>query len=140
VTRVAIKDGLFEPLDDEGRLRLIGGLCNDCERRHFPSQDTCPYCGAGDCRRAALSRSGIVRLCTSVISRPPGYDGPVPYGFGVIDLADGIRVIARLVDPETAVGAAVELTVAPVGTDEEGREIVTYAFQSTGSRLPATGH
>jgi uncharacterized OB-fold protein len=54
----------------------------------------------------------------------------VPYGFGVVELADGIRVISRIVGPDrVAPGTVVELTLEPVGADAEGREIVTYAFR-----------
>lgn len=127
--RVPVRDGLFKPADASAQLHLIGGLCSSCARRHFPSQDTCPYCGAGDCSTTPLSCTGTVYLCTTVVSRPPGYEGPVPYGFGVVELDDGIRVVTRIVDPERAVaGTAVEITLETIGTDEEGREIVTYAF------------
>jgi len=130
VTRVAVKEGLFEPLEDHGDLRLIGGSCRACTRRHFPSQRVCPYCGEASCEPAALSRSGTVHLCTTVISRPPGYEGPAPYGFGVVELDDGIRVISRILDPDrAAVGTSVEIALEVIGSDADGREIVTYAFR-----------
>lgn len=130
MARVALKPGLFEPLDDPTRLRLIGGRCTSCEHLHFPSQDTCPYCGTGACQPAALSREGTVYLSTTVTSRPPGYEGNVPYGFGVVELADGIRVISRISDAEhVEPGTPVELALDVIGADEQGNEIVTYAFQ-----------
>jgi len=41
---------------------------------------------------------------TIVSSPPPGYAGPVPYGFGIVDLDEGIRVLGRLTgfDPTDA--------------------------------------
>jgi uncharacterized OB-fold protein len=130
VTRVVIKAGLFEGIEDPGRLHLIGGLCSECARRHFPPQETCPYCGADGCQPTNLSRYGTLHLYTTVTSRPPGYDGPVPYGFGVVELSDGIRVISRIVGGENApLGIPVEITLETVGRDPEGRELVTYAFR-----------
>jgi uncharacterized OB-fold protein len=82
-----------------------------------------------------LSPHGTVYLSTTILTPPPGYGGRVPYGFGVIDLPEGIRIIARIIEPEAATaGTAVELTLDPVGTDADGNEIVAYAFR------PATRH
>ena len=130
VTRVALKPGLFEPLDDPAKLRLIGGRCGKCERVHFPAQGDCPYCGATDCAATPLSPTGTVHLCTTVLTRPPGYDGVVPYGFGVIELPENVRIIARL-DADTPAGTPVRLILESIGTDAEGNEIVTYAFQKS---------
>jgi uncharacterized OB-fold protein len=37
-----------------------------------------------------------------VNAAPPGYDGPVPYGFGVVQFDEGVRVITRITatDPD----------------------------------------
>jgi uncharacterized OB-fold protein len=134
VARISLKAALFESIDDPSALRLLGGRCRECERFHFPQQEDCPYCGATECESARLSRSGTVYLCTTVTARPPGYDGPIPYGFGVVQLPEGLRIITRIVDPQTvSSGATVALTLESVGTDEQGNDIVTYAF-----RCPAT--
>jgi uncharacterized OB-fold protein len=38
---------------------------------------------------------------TAVVAPPPGYEGDVPYGFGVVELpADGLRVVTRLTEPD----------------------------------------
>ena len=70
---------------------------------------------------------------------PPGapYAGPagkdfVPFGVGLVQLGDVIRVEGRLTENDPAkirVGQEVELTRVPVTTDEDGNEIVTFAFQ-----------
>jgi uncharacterized OB-fold protein len=74
-----------------------------------------------------------------VINRPPGYGGPIPYGFGVVELTDGVRIISRIIEPETAcVGMLVELTLEPVGTDDEGRELLSYAFRVSARQPPVT--
>ena len=70
---------------------------------------------------------------------PPGapYAGPagkdfVPFGVGLIQLGDVIRVEGRLTENDPAkirFGQEVELTMVPFATDGEGNEIVTFAFQ-----------
>ena len=56
----------------------------------------------------------------------------VPFGVGLVQLDDVIRVEGRLTENDPAklqFGQEVELTMVPVTTDEDGNEIVTFAFQ-----------
>lgn len=137
--RIAIRPGLLESLDDASGVHLLGGLCGDCRRRHFPAETLCPYCGADGCETVRLSRRGTLFLCTTVLSRPPGYDGPIPYGFGIVELPDGIRIISRIIDPAgLTTGTPVELAFDSVGTDEDGRDLVSYAFRRSPHQPPTT--
>ena len=55
-----------------------------------------------------------------------------PFGVGLIQLGDEIRVEARLteVDPDKLrFGMPVELTFVPLCTNDEGKEILVWAFQ-----------
>jgi uncharacterized OB-fold protein len=57
----------------------------------------CPYSGADDVELVALPSTGRLWLWTSVTTAPPGYSGPVPYGFGVVELDGiGLRVVGRV--------------------------------------------
>lgn len=105
-------DDLFT---DEG---LLGGLCAACDRRHFPTSEFCPWCGTPDPTEVVLSTQGTLWSWTAVTAAPPGYDGPVPFGFGVVELpADGLRVITRLTVADPAalkLGQPVEYSVVDV--------------------------
>jgi uncharacterized OB-fold protein len=71
---------------------------------------------------------------TAVTAAPPGYRGEVPYGMGVVELPEGIRVITRLTESDPAAlraGQPMELRVVPLHTDDEGTPIVTFAFAPT---------
>ena len=130
---VPVTAGLFE-LGAAGA-RLLGGFCPACRRYHFPATGDCPYCAAQRCERRPLSSRGKLCLFTTVINRPPGYTGDVPFGFGVVELPEGVRVIARLTEPDLdrlAFDMAVQLTIVPLHVDEEGRQVVTYAFAPDG--------
>jgi uncharacterized OB-fold protein len=94
-----IADGLFEIDGDEPF--LIGGYSATSGKYHFPLLDTCPYSGAGDVERVRLSRRGTLWAWTAVTAEPPGYEGRVPYGFGIVELTEeGLRVITRLAEAD----------------------------------------
>jgi uncharacterized protein len=121
-----IHDGLFETAAD-GSISLIGGYSPTSAKYHFPALDTCPYSGATDVQRVALSRDATLWAWTAVTAAPPGYTGPVPYGFGVVELThEQLRVITRLreSDPERlAFGRPMTLVA-----DELPDGVVTWAF------------
>jgi uncharacterized OB-fold protein len=80
---------------------LVGGFSPSSGRYHFPIASLCPYTGADDVQSVLLPTTGRLWLWTSVTAAPPGYDGPVPFGYGVVIL-DGIdlRVVGRLTEPD----------------------------------------
>jgi uncharacterized OB-fold protein len=122
----AVHDGLFE-LHDDGTLDLVGGYSPTSDRFHFPLLPTCPYTGADDVQRVTLSRAGTLWAWTAVTAPPPGYEGPTPYGFGVVELArEQLRVVTRLTesDPERLQFAQPMTLVA----DELHDGVVTWAF------------
>jgi uncharacterized OB-fold protein len=65
-----------------------------------------------------LSTSGRVWSWTAVTARPPGYEGPIPFGFGVVELPDdGLRIVTRLTVSDPAAlhaGQPVSYTVVDV--------------------------
>lgn len=130
MANVLVTDGLFE-VDDAG-VRLLCGRCGDCGTDFFPRADTCPYCASQDVAETVEDGDGATLWAwTSVQAAPPGYDGPVPYGFGVVELAGGLRVVTRLTEADPGrleYGMPMRLTSVEVGTDEDGAALVMYAF------------
>ena len=55
--------------DDDGTIDLVGGYSPTSGRYHFPLLDTCPYTGATDIERVALSRAGTLWAWTAVTAR-----------------------------------------------------------------------
>ena len=81
--------------------RLVGGYSATSGHHHFPLNPVCPFTGADDVERVLLPTTGRLWGWTAVTTPPPGYDGPVPYGFGVVEL-DGValRVVTRLTESD----------------------------------------
>jgi uncharacterized OB-fold protein len=78
-----------------------------------------------------LSSAGTLWAWTAVTAPPPGYLGDTPYGVGVVELSEGIRVISRLTeaDPGTlSLGQPMELRVVPLHVDADGNDVKTFAF------------
>jgi uncharacterized OB-fold protein len=127
-----IHAGLFAR-DEQGSPYLVGGRCARCARDHFPAQSTCPYCGAAGAEEVALPTTGRVWGWTAVLNPPPGYAGPVPFGFGVVELdGDGLRVITRLEAPDPAgleFGERVRLVLVPLPRPDGGDPVETYSFE-----------
>ena len=110
------------------RSTLIGGYSPTSGKYHFPLLDTCPYSGATDVQRVDCSRAPRrLWAWTAVTAAPPGYTGPVPFGFGVVELVhEQLRVITRLreADPgRLEFGQAMTLVA-----DELPDGVVTWAF------------
>jgi uncharacterized OB-fold protein len=130
VARRPVAPDLFT-LDAGGDLTLLGGYSPTSGRHHFPRSDVCPYSGAGDVEPARLSNTGTLWAWTSVTTAPPGYAGPVPYGFGVVELPEGLRVVTRITeaDPSAlAMGIAMRLVADVVAVDDDGTDVVAWAF------------
>ena len=126
----AITEGLFV-IEAEGP-RLLAGRCAACGKLHFPAAPVCPYCGADGALETRVGPAARLCLYTAVRSRPPGYRGEVPYGFGVVELEDGLRVITRLTEARLErlrPGLALRLVAEPLCTDDDGTAVLSYAFR-----------
>jgi uncharacterized OB-fold protein len=128
VATVPVHDGLFATGTEP---HLIGATCQTCRRQHFPSTATCPYCGSQDVESGALPTTGRLWAWTSVTAAPPGYAGPVPYGFGVVELGESLRVVSRITESDTAAlrpGQEMRLILDEVG-ERDGQAVVSWAFE-----------
>lgn len=128
MAQVMIEPGLFtEPPEP----RLVVGTCAHCQEHHFPATDYCPYCASADITASEIGATGTVYLHTIVNTAPPGYEGPVPYGFGLVDLPEGLRVVSRLVAADLQAlrsGLAVRLVVEALYEDDDGNEVLSWAY------------
>lgn len=138
-----VHDGLFG-VDAAGAPFLVGGTCGECARVQFPMASTCPECGAANIAETRLPDHGTLWGWTAVTAPPPGYLGTVPFGFGVVELDGGLRVITRLEEPDPArlsFGMPMRLVIVELGPDpdredddeddpdaEDDDVVTTYSF------------
>ena len=117
--------------------QLIGSRCIDCAATTFPAQARCPRCSSANTAETLLPRRGTVIAWTTQGFAPgPPYKGPtgkdfVPFGVGLVQLGDVLRVEGRLTENDPAkltFGMQVALTMIPFATDAEGDELITFAF------------
>ena len=118
--------------------QLIGSRCDDCGATTFPVQSRCPRCSKANMSELRLPRRGTLVSWTTQ-GFPPTVDymgDPTgksfePFGVGLVQLDDVVRVEARLTESDPAkldFGMEVELEIVPFYVDAEGDEIMTFAF------------
>jgi uncharacterized OB-fold protein len=133
--QIPIKEGLFTaPLSPVERIRLMGSQCRDCSEISLGKRRTCSNCGGGNLTEVPLSRRGKLWTYTVIRHKPPGdYKGPdpfVPFGLGLVELPEGIRVLSPIqCDLERMkVGMELEMEVHPLYTDENQNEVMAFRF------------
>ncbi len=123
--------------------RLLGSRCDGCGAVTFPVQSRCPRCSASAMAQLELPTRGTLVSWTTQ-GFPPAVDymddptgaSFVPFGVGLVQLDDVVRVESRLTVNDPALldfGMEVELQIVPFYTDANGDEIVTFAFAPTSS-------
>jgi uncharacterized OB-fold protein len=137
----ALADVFTWPAEDP---QLIGGRCDECAAVTFPVQSRCPRCGRATMSELPLPRRGtLVSWTTQGFPPVLPYAGDptgksfVPFGVGLVQLDDVVRVEARLTESDPATlrfGMDVELAIVPFYVDEEGDEIMTFAFAPVAGR------
>jgi uncharacterized OB-fold protein len=136
MSTVPIAEGVFTwPSDDP---QLIGSRCTRCGIVTFPSQDSCPRCASTAMEEHLLARRGRLWAWTTQAFPPPSppYTGPtgadfVPFGVGYVELGD-VKVETRLTESDGDAlqhGMEMELVIVPYRTDEDGNDVVTFAFR-----------
>jgi len=139
-TQVPVDERLFTwPSDDP---RLIGSRCTDCGNHMFPPQNDCPKCTGSNTETVELDTKGTLWTWTiqGYPPKSPPYKGPSdpktfePYGVGYIELPNQLKIESRLTvatKEELQIGMEMELVFVPLYTNEEGEEVMTFAFAPT---------
>ena len=119
--------------------QLIGARCPECAAITFPKQGSCPRCGSAEMTEHLLPRRGTLWTFTTqeFLPKEPYASGETletfrPYGVGLVQLGDEVRVEARLTEADASnlrIGMEMELVVVPFRTDEDGTEVMVHAFE-----------
>ncbi|HEU5083639.1 MAG TPA: OB-fold domain-containing protein [Acidimicrobiales bacterium] len=136
MSQVAFAPDVFTWPADEPQ--LIGGRCTACSAVTFPRQTSCARCGSLEVVDELLPRRGTLWTFTTqeFLPKEPYAGGETletfrPYGVGLVQLDDVVRVESRLTEADPGklrIGMEVELRIVPFRTDAEGTEVMTFAF------------
>jgi uncharacterized protein len=121
--------------------QLIGSRCDACAATTWPKQDRCPRCSRPNMSERLLPRRGTLVAWTTqgFVPKLP-YAGREsaetfqPFGVGLVQLGDEVRVETRLTEPDPAklrFGMDVEFVMVPFFVDKDGTEVMTWAFAPT---------
>ncbi len=103
------------------RHELVVQQCAACGRLRFVPSELCPHCYSAHATWSPVSGRGRVYTYTVVHRAPtPAYQAEAPYALAYVELDEGPRLPARLVDvdPHTVeVGMPVEVVFADVAPD-----------------------
>jgi uncharacterized OB-fold protein len=134
--RRAIREGLLlGALSDLSQVRLAGTCCAACGETSLGSVALCPNCGGDALAVIGLSNHGSLWTYTVARHRPPGnYRGPepfAPFGMGLVELPEGVRVLATLDCAVADLQIGLPLQFKPyLLLDSEGAEVVTFGYAS----------
>ena len=117
--------------------RLTGSRCQKCGEKTIPVKQFCPNCHSDQMETFDFSGEG--KLVTfSVIYVPPimmaeaGYDSKNPYCSGIVELKEGPRISAQILDvdvkqPENIhIGSSMTMTTITRGGEEKQRTYLAF--------------
>jgi len=116
---------------------LIASRCKSCATYSFPKKSMCPNptCKDKEMEEVLLSRRGkLWSFTVHYYQVPPPFKGPdpfVPFGIGVIELPEGLKVLSMLTtsDPTALkIGMEMELLIDRIYEDQRGTEYLTWKF------------
>lgn len=135
IKRIPIKDGvLTAPLTDLNEVRLSGSRCRTCGEVALGKASSCQNCAGEDMESIPLGQYGKLWTYTVIRNRPPGdYKGPdpyIPFGEGLVEMPEGIRVKTPLgVAPDKLeVGMELKFVAFPLYTNTDHNEVISFRF------------
>jgi uncharacterized protein len=139
--KIALNDSLFAtPIEPPEKIRLRGSKCNHCGVAFLGKLVACENCQSTNITEYPLPRYGKLYSYTVVRQKPPGgFRGPTdpfePFPVGQVEMEDGVLFLSRLARvkfEDLKIGMDLEMVVEPLYVDENGNEVMMFAFQPRG--------
>jgi uncharacterized OB-fold protein len=115
--------------------RLMASSCRECGYMSFPPRADCPQCLSGEFEFQELNGQGEVVTFTRIDAAPAGFEDLAPFVVGVVDLAQGGRLLAwfgdSIPEPDIAIGMPVQ--VVPRIFEEIEEIKVYYSLERPGT-------
>jgi len=113
------------------RYRLEAGKCNKCNCVQFPPRLICPECGHREFQVVKLSRNCKLITYTVIHVAPSQFTDQVPYPVGIVELEDGVRLLAQIADcPLEALKTGMQLRIEFRRITSDGEAgIIHYGYK-----------
>ena len=94
--------------------KLVGSRCVNCKALYLPPRAICPRCHGDQMEWVVLSGEGKLAAFTAVYVAPTfmteqGYGRDNPYVTGVVELGEGVRISARILDVDARKGDTIQV-------------------------------
>lgn len=101
----------------EGRLCIQ--RCPSCQAHVFYPRSVCPSCLRRGLEWVDAQGTGTVHTFTVQHRDPPGFEGQSPYVLAIIELAEGVRLLSRVIAPpgDVRIGMTVQVAFALIADD-----------------------
>lgn len=98
--------------------KITLGKCESCGNTFYPYQSICRYCGSSNVKKVTSKGHGRLIIYTISYQSREGYEKAIPMPIGLIELDEGVKILAPLTDIEEAKeGAEVEAVLRRITTD-----------------------
>jgi len=114
------------------RYRLEGNFCETCGASYFPPRVVCPKCRRkGKLIKKQFKGTGKIYSFTKVYTAPTGLEMEVPYYIAIIELSEGARILAQIVETDeekVKIDAKVELVFRKMREDSK-QGLIHYGYK-----------
>jgi uncharacterized OB-fold protein len=135
VNELPFNDASYEHFLNEER--LMGSKCRRCGTLYVPPRPICVQCHGDEMEWVEMKGTGTLQAFTCIAVGPPsmceeGYDRNNPYCSGVVELDEGVKVVARIEGVDTKnpenirVGASLRVKYLHRGNDASHRSILAF--------------
>lgn len=113
------------------RFRLEANQCKDGDHIFFPPRLVCPKSGKREFIPTKLKETGKILTFTVIHVGPDQFAVQAPYVVGIVELDDGVRIMAQIVDckpEEVEIDKQVQVVIRKI--QEEGDHgLLCYGYK-----------
>lgn len=84
--------------ENSRRYRMEAAKCTKCGKITFPGRMICPECNHSENETINLSGKGKLETFTIIRTAPSGFTDFAPYGIGLVELDEGVKVLGQITD------------------------------------------
>jgi uncharacterized OB-fold protein len=114
------------------RYRYEAAVCTKCSKWHFPPRLVCDKCGGEEFQTKTMQRTGKILTHTIIRVPPAPFKDQSPYALAVIEMDDGPRLTAQVVDwkeGQLTTGQKIKLEFRRIHSDGEAGTI-NYGYKA----------